>query len=98
RLVSDWSSDVCSSDLPQQERADRCARHHPHGTALVCPVAGVAEGDLERQDADERVDDAARGEPGPRQPVHVAAVGGLTTGELGLSGLMPGCWCDHVTS
>src|SRR3546814_15019916 len=44
--ISDWSSDVCSSDLPVQQRAER------HGLDVV--VAGEAEG--HRTQVDLRID------------------------------------------
>src|SRR5205814_7652937 len=52
RCLSDWSSDVCSSDLePSQRRADRrvrklaCAEHH----ALAAEHPGAAGGALSSQ-------------------------------------------------
>src|SRR3546814_3490210 len=41
--ISDWSSDVCSSDLRHHARARRSARSLPHapGIALRLPAAGT---------------------------------------------------------
>src|SRR3546814_5162510 len=41
--ISDWSSDVCSSDLGPIALADRLRRHRKeHGDGLAPPLAGLA--------------------------------------------------------
>src|SRR3546814_7755069 len=62
--ISDWSSDVCSSDLRSLERGEAIEDRGHHHEPQCCVVADLVPGAVERQ---QRI---GRGDPGWHQQHH----------------------------
>src|SRR3546814_17369281 len=80
--ISDWSSDVCSSDLMaeqrlQLERIDVAARRPPAPVAFVLPVAQqVLQTGIERLDGQAALAGGLGIVAHGREPARIAEVGG----------------------
>src|SRR3546814_6206087 len=61
--ISDWSSDVCSSDLPLEQR-----QYCPQGSGDAWPVFAARTRRARRQGGEEGGDQGAGGQPVRRRP------------------------------